>query len=578
MASPSEALFDELGSTSGFDFIHFNGRAGAFHFAEMMGSGAAVFDADGDGDLDLFLRQGNLLEAGQTSADALIPPAHDPPFTDRLYRNDLEQGALAFTDVTDENVPPELDPALPVAEGGSYGMGVATGDIDGDGDTDLYLTNFGPNRMLRNRGDGTFEDITATSGTGDLRWSVPAVFFDFDRDGNLDLYVGNYVDLSPATRKACYSETGARDYCGPAAFSGETDRLFHGKGDGTFEDVTAPAGLGATPAPTLGAITGDFNGDGWPDLYVANDGASNFLWINQGDGTFGDQALLGGCALNTDGLPEAGMGVDAGDFDGDGDEDIFLAHLTRETNTLYRNGGGGLFTDISRPAGLAGPSLDKTAFGAQWIDIDNDGRLDLLTANGAVKTIEALAKARDPFPLHQANQVFMQTQKGSEEGQFEDVSTTAGPAFSRSEVSRGAAIGDLDNDGDLDVLLTNNGGPARLLLNRVGQDQSWIGFRLLHTNGAGSTEGAMEVPTEAIGASVTVKLQEGEALWRRAGTSGSYASARDPRILIGLGNSVGLGKNETVQEVLVFWPDGSQEVWNDLVPGRYHTLLQGNRK
>jgi hypothetical protein len=300
-------------------------------------------------------------------------------------------------------------------------------------------------------------------------------------------------------------------------------------------------------------VAGDFNGDGWPDLYVANDGAANFLWMNRGDGTFEDQGLLAGCALNADGLPEASMGVDAADYDGDGDEDLFLAHLMRETNTVYRNDGRGLFTDQSRASGLGAPSMDMTAFGAAWVDTDNDGRLDLLSVNGAVKTLEALVRQGDPYPLHQINQLFHQ----EEDGRFREVTAQAGPAFELSEVSRGAAFGDVDNDGDLDVLIVNNGGPARLLVNRWGQESSWIGLEL-------STAGR-----PALGAWVEVQRPGGTSIWRRVRTAVSYASASDPRLTVGLGDFAG-----TVN-VKVRWPDGRRETWPALATGRYHALPQG---
>jgi enediyne biosynthesis protein E4 len=526
----------------GLDFVHVNGRSGRFYIVEVVGSGAALFDYDGDGDLDLFLVQGGSLDERGGARPS-----------DRLYRNDLEvlpsgERRLRFTDVT----------AAAGIESTAYGMGVAVGDVDGDGRPDLYVTDFGPNRLLRNRGDGTFEDVTAASGTDDPRWSVPAVFFDYDGDGDDDLYVGNYVDFTLATHKVCISETGAQDYCGPLSYHPETDRLFRNRGDGTFEDVSAASGVGAAAGATLGAQAADFDGDGLPDLYVANDQSENFLWHNRGDGTFSDEALLAGCALNGEGKAEASMGVDAADFDGDGDLDLFVTNLTRESNTLWVNEGGGLFRDATVPSGLDAPSWPYTGFGAAWLDYDNDGRLDLAVVNGAVYVIPELARQGDPFPLHQPNQLFRQTA----DGRFEDVTAAAGPAFALSKVSRGAAFGDVDNDGDTDVVVVNNGGPVRLLLNRVGQDRPWLGLRLV----------AGEPPRDAIGAQVAVVRRGAPTLRRRVRTDGSYASASDPRVL------VGLGEGADVERLEVTWPDGAEEVFEPPPLGRYTTLRRGTGK
>lgn len=540
-ARPGE-LFTDVSAAVGFDFHHANGRVGSLHFAEMMGSGAAMADFDGDGDLDLYLVQGGRLPG--VDGALLDPVPYPEPMGDRLYRNLLDQGhGLRFEDVTTAT-------GL-VARG--YGMGVAAADYDNDGDVDLYLTNYGPNQLLRNRGDGSFEDVTAASGTAELRWSVPALFFDYDRDGWLDLYVGNYVALSPGNEKECFAETGARDYCGPAAYDPEPDRLFHNRGDGSFEDVTGAAGLLDTFGPTLGAISADFDGDGWLDLYVANDGVANQLWLNQRDGTFRDEALLGGAGLNASGLAEASMGVAAADFDGDGDEDLFLTHLSRETNTLYLNDGGGLFEDASLRSGLGTPSIEGTGFGTAFFDYDNDGRLDLLAVNGAVKILDSLAGSGDPYPLHQRNQLFHNLGGG----RFEEVTDRAGAVFELSEVSRGAVFGDVDDDGDSDVLVVNSDGPARLLLDRVGQDRSWIGLRLVSRQGR-----------DALGAWVGVVSNNGTA-WRRVRTDGSYASAGDPRVLVGLGDAT------TVDRVEVHWLGGGVEVWRDLEVRRYHVLEEG---
>ncbi|MDY7093131.1 MAG: CRTAC1 family protein [Acidobacteriota bacterium] len=545
---PELGLFREVAPQSGFDFQHVNAMTGAYRFAEMMGPGGAMADVDGDGDLDLYLVQGARLDEER---ELLAPSPYAEPLTDRLYLNRLEEGeGLRFQDATDSL-------GVAVTE---HGMGVAAGDYDNDGDVDLYITSFGPNRLLRNRGNGTFDDATEAAGVGELRWSVPAVFFDYDGDGWLDLFVGNYVGLSAGNEKACYADTGTRDYCGPAAYNPEADRLFRNRGDGTFEDVTGTAGLLTAFGPALGAITGDFDGDGRLDLYVANDGAANQLWLNQGNGSFRDEALLAGVAVNADGMAEASMGVVAADFDGDADEDLFLTHLNRETNTLYLNDGRGLFEDRSRVSGLGAASIEVTGFGAGALDYDNDGLLDVLSVNGAVKILESQQAAGDPYPLRQPNQLFLNT--GPRDlggvGFVEIAAQRAGRSFQRSEVSRGAAFGDVDNDGDTDVLVVNSNAPARLLINQHGNRSPWIGLDLRTTGGR-----------HALGAWVGVFVADRPAVWRRVRTGGSYASANDPRVLVGLG---GAGDVEGVE---VHWLAGGVEVWPSLEPGRYHTLIRG---
>ena len=550
----AEEIFADRAAAAGLDFVHFNGMSGELYFVEINGAGAALFDYDRDDDLDLYLVQGTMLGPGKTLADATLPPGSPRPLRDRLYRNELVPGGeLRFTDVTEES---GLD-----ARG--YGMGVATGDVDNDGWPDLYVTNFGPNQLWRNNGDGTFSDITVAAGVGDDRWSVPANFFDFDRDGRLDLYVGNYVDFTIAGHQTCPTVSGARDYCGPLAYHAEPDRLFRNlgaSGDGAvrFEDHSARAGIRAAPGATLGAVAGDFNLDGWPDLYVANDQMRNFMWINPAAaaGGFRDEALMAGTAVNEEGQPEASMGVGAGDLDNDGDEDLFMTHITRETNTLYLNEGAGFFTDATIAAELGPPSWEYTGFGTAFFDYDNDGRLDLLAVNGAVRILEALARENEPHPLHQRNLLF----HNLGDGRFEEVSERSGSVFALSEVSRGAAFGDVDNDGDTDVLVTNNAGPARLLINRVGQDRHWLGLDLRGTDGG----------REMLGAWVGVQRLDRPTLWRRVRTGGSYASAGDPRVLVGLGDAPG------VSGVEVHWPDGRVESWPVAEVDRYLTLRQGS--
>ncbi len=552
-AEAGETWFTDGAAAAGLDFVHFNGMSGEYYFNEVLGSGGALFDFDNDGDLDVYLLQGQMLGPGRTLDDALFPPTAGQPLTDRLYRNDLEVDAggarvLRFTDVTPGS-------GLDVA---SYGMGVAAGDFDNDGWTDLYRTRRGPNQLFRNDGDGTFTELGAASGVDDPLWGVAASFVDADHDGWLDLYVGNYVVYAPGDGDRCRTATDEPSYCAPQSYPYQPDRLYRNRGDGTFIDVTAEAGVDRAFGPALGVVAADLNADGLVDLYVANDGEPNQLWINEGGWRFRDDALLAGVAVNAVGAAEASMGVDVGDVDGDGDGDLFMTHVSAETNTFYVNDGSGFFADRSAEAGLGAPSLPYTGFGAAWFDADNDTWLDALVVNGAVRTIEALARVGDPFPLHEPNQLF----RNLGGGRFEEISGRAGEVFTHSEVSRGAAFGDIDNDGDIDVLVTNNNGPARLLINEVGHRRHWLGLRLV---------GGPEAPRDMLGARVAVfRTGGGPPLWRRARADGSYASANDPRVLVGLGEAT------AVERVQVSWPSGRVEEWTGVDVDAWTTLTEGS--
>src|SRR6185295_15106130 len=382
------------------------------------------------------------------------PPGH------RLFRNDLRRGASGrlephFTDVTEQAG----------LAGSGYGMGVAVGDYDNDGHPDLYLTSFGHNVLYHNNGNGTFTDVTAAAGVDDPRWSTSASFCDYDKDGRLDLFVANYLAFTVAGNKACYESMGSRDFCSPSAYRALPSRLFHNEGEGRFKDVSESSGITRAFGPGLGVACADFNGDGRPDFYVANDGAPNQLWIGHGDGTFEDQGLLSGTAYNADGLPQGSMGLAVGDFDGDGDEDILVTNLPREGNTLYVNDGAGHFEDLTEKWGLRAPSLRTTGFGTDWLDYDNDGRLDLFVANGAVNLVQALRGA--PYPFQERNLLFHNP------GRAPLQQVDGGPAFEQPAVSRAAVMGDVDGDGGIDFLVTENNGPAHLLLN-AGPRGHWL--------------------------------------------------------------------------------------------------------
>jgi hypothetical protein len=547
-AAAAGPIFVDAAQSSGLDFVHFNGMTGELFYNEMMGGGVALFDYDNDGDLDVYLTQGHMQVDAEPMADARDPIQRNQPLIDRLYRNDLEigadgSGALRFTDVTEASG----------IHADGYGMGVATGDYDNDGWIDIYVTNFGPNLLLRNRGDGTFEDVTTVSGTGDRHWTIGATFFDFDRDGWLDLFAGNYLEFSLASHTPCPLPSGALTYCGPGAYLPEPDTLYSNLGNGTFQDVSIASGIRSDIGAGMGVVTADFTGDGWIDFFVTNDGMPNHLWVNQRDGRFIEDAMLAGVSVNRDGAPEASMGVDAGDFDADGDPDLFLTHLIQETNTVYANDGAGMFEDVSLSTGLGHPSLPYTSFGARWFDYDNDGWLDVMTVSGAVVALEPLLRGGDDYPLDQSNQLF----RNLGNGRFEETTPQAGEAFQLEEVSRGAAFGDVDNDGDTDVIVTNSNGPVRLLVNQVGQETPWLGLRVLDRG------------RDALGAEVVIIRAGKPPLWRRVHVDGSYASSSDPRVL------VGLGATDSVDRIEVRWPDGGVEVWTEVETGRYTSLKRG---
>jgi hypothetical protein len=489
-----------------------------------------------------------MLGPGKTTAQALVQPPGQP-LEGRLFRNDLKVEAdggrtLRFTDVTDRS-----GIAARV-----YGMGAAAGDFDNNGCVDLYLTNFGPNQLFRNNCDGTFTDVSKQSGTEAPGWSVSAAFVDYDRDGLLDLFVGRYLAYTVATDVNCLGPAGEEDYCNPSAYPPQASRLFHNDGSGRFSDVTAKALVSGEYGPALGVSTADFDGDGWIDIYVANDSKENQLWINQRDGTFRNTALLSGVALTVDGRAEASMGVDAGDFDNDGDEDLFMTELNSQGHNLYVNNGKGMFEDLSTPSRLGPGSLAYTGFGAAWLDVDNDGWLDILTVNGTITAIESQRQAGHALPQRQAKQLF----RNLRDGTFEDVSARAGAAFQKTDVGRGAAFGDLDNDGDIDVVVGNDNGRTELLVNEIGSRKHWIGLRLVGEHGR-----------DMLGARVAVIRKNGPTLWRRARSDGSYASANDPRVLAGLGDST------EAPRIRVQWPDGRIEEWVDVAIDRYTTLKQG---
>ena len=532
--------FRELDQRAGLTFVHDNGARGHFHLPEIMGSGVALFDYDGDGDLDVYLVQGRVLDGGAGAPDR-------NKSTSRLFRNDLTrndtgQPVLHFTDVTD---------AAGVGFAGA-GMGAAVGDYDNDGDLDLFVTGYGSSALYRNNGNGTFTDVTREAGVGSQRWNTSAAFIDYDRDGDLDLFVASYVDFTVGAGKACTDPVGAADYCAPSAYHPSPAKLFRNEGNGTFSDATESAAISRAYGAGLGVSVGDYNGDGWLDLYVANDATPNQLWINTGKGTFEDQGWLSGAAANAAGRPEGSMGIASGDYDADGAEDLFVTNLSRETFVLYVNDGHGNFEDRRASAGVARTTASMSGFGTAWLDYDRDGWLDLITANGAVNVAAGLRGSPDPYA--QRNQLFHNTGGGH----LVDVTAASGAAFERMLVSRGLATGDIDNDGDVDVVITANNGPARVLVNDSTTGH-WLRVRL--TAPSGNRFG--------FGARIGILRKGQPTLWRRVGTDGSYLSASDSRALFGLGPA------PRIDRILVEWPDGLREHWTGISPDRELTLTRG---
>lgn len=526
----------------GLEFMHVNGATGEFLMPEILGAGVALFDADVDGDLDVFLVQ------SQTARH-------------RLFRNDLHVAANGTRTMRLMDVSANAGLA---AHG--YGMGVATGDYDGDGLIDLYVTAVGSNTLYRNNGNGTFTDTTAYAGVDDERWSTSAAFVDIDGDGHLDLFVTNYIDFSPTISKPCFESAGARDYCLPTRYRAVPDRLFRNRGNGTFEDVSERAGILRAFGNGLGVSVGDYDRDGRADIYVANDATPNQLWRNLGGGRFEDVGGLAGVAFNALGRPEGSMGIASGDYDADGDEDLVVTNIRGETFVLYDNDGTGGFEDRRVPTGLGQATPMSTGFGVEWADFDNDGVFDLIAANGAVNLVPSLRGSANPY--RERNQLFRGTRPGTDTStsrppasppstRLDEVSgPEAGPAFERLDVGRGLAIGDLDNDGFPDVVITNNGGQARVLRNTAATANGWVGIALRQPGPNGF----------AIGATITVDSGPAAGTLFRIRTDGSYLSASDARVLIGV------GRDTSPVAVTVTWPDGTSQRFADLQRGRYHTL------
>lgn len=540
--------FHDVTSEVGLNFTHYNGMTGKLYLPELMGSGTVLFDYDNDGDLDVYLIQGTLLGKSTSLEDSIYPPKATP--RDQLFRNDLTVSksgdiTLNFVNVTNEC---GID-----ARG--YGMGAAVTDFNQDGWLDLYVTNWGKNQLWKNNGNGTFSDVTTAAGVESQQWGTSAAFVDINQDGWDDLYVSNYITFGYDTHRPCYLPNGALGYCGPKSGVAEPDRLYLNQQDGTFQDISAVSGIAQKHDAGLGVLIRDFNNDLWPDIYVANDAGHNHLWINQQDETFIDEALIRGCACNIDGLAEGSMGVDAADIDGDGDEDLVIGHWAEETNTVYLNLGNGYFEDATDQFNLGIPSIGYTAFGTAWFDFDNDGWLDLFMANGATNFIDARQQLNDVYPLQERNQLF----RNITGKLYEDITDSVGALCESLEVTRGASFGDLDNDGDTDILVSNNSGPARIYINQFGGNQHWLGVTLQITGRS----------TPALQCRIDVQLNDKRRLVRTPRTDGSYLSVNDPRVLFGLGEQT---DDVTLR---VYWSDGTIESYSEISVDQYVTLVKG---
>ena len=541
--APRPEWFSDRTAEANLEFTHDPGRVGSYFFPQIMGSGVALFDSDGDGLLDIYLLQ----NAGPDANSA-----------NQLFR---QSAAGTFVNVSKGS-------GLDVT---GFGMGAACGDVNNDGQVDLLLTEYGRLRLFVNRG-GTFAEVTATAGIQSSLWGTSAAFLDFDRDGWLDFVVANYVTYDPG--RSCYNPLGRIDYCSPKTFDGSVAKLFRNLGavspGGTgepaaiqFAEVTLSSGLARAPGPGLGAVCLDFDGDRWPDILIANDGQPNHLWINQRDGTFKEEAMLRGVAWNAMGAAEANMGVAVGDVDGDGLLDIFATHLLTETNTLWvgdGRAGRGVFRDQTVSSRLAAPQWKATGFGTVLADFTHAGTLDLAVVNGGVTFGSpgvGMEPGLDPFwaEYAQRNQLF----SNDGHGHFRDVSSQ-NPAFCLSPaVSRGLACGDLDNDGDLDLVATAVGGRARFYRNIAPKAGRWFGVR--------AVDPALSA-RDACGAEVTITAG-GRSQTRWINPASSYLSSHDPRAHYGLGDV------SRVDSVKIIWPDGTEEMFPGAPVDNYITLRKG---
>ena len=507
--------FVEVTQDAGIHWRHVDGRSGQKYFMETLGSGAAFFDYDADGDADLYFVNGAPLPG-------YVP--EDTP-TNCLYENN---GDGTFTDVTEQ---------AGLGDTG-YGHGCAVGDYNNDGKLDIYVTNYGNNRLYRNNGDGTFTDVAEVAGVVEPRWSTSCAFADYDRDGNLDLYVVNYIVFDIDENPWCgLKEKNVRAYCEPDNFPAQSDTLFRNNGDGTFTDVTKSAGIHNTTGKGLGVVWGDYNNDGSPDIYIANDSTENLFYHNSGDGTFEEVGFMIGVALSENGAAENGMGTAFGDWNNDGWLDLTVTNYAQQTNTLYHNDADGFFTDATATTKTAQLTYPYLGWATAFIDYDNDGYQDIFVANGHLH--ENLAELGQQGTYGQRNLLF----RNNADNTFTEVSETLGPGMQLEDVSRGATFADYDSDGDIDIVVTNSNTAPRLLRNDGGNRKNWLQIRLIATQGS----------TDAIGARVTITTKE-LTQTREVRSGDGYLSQRDLTLHFGIGDY------EQVDTVEVQWQSGGKQI------------------
>ncbi len=517
-AAETTLRFTDQTQAAGIHFKHTNGTSEQKYLPETMGAGGLFFDYDNDGHLDIYL-----VNSGTLSRD--VQSLRSANHSSVLYRNN---GDGLFVDVTAE---------AGLQHNQGYGMGCLAADYDNDGDADLYLTNFGKNQLYRNNGDGTFTDVTSHAGVGDGSWSVSASFGDFNLDGYLDLYVANYLDYQLETAHACFLE-GIHIYCGPHEYPGARDTLYRNNGNGTFTDVTARVGL-HNAGKGLGTLFTDYNSDGYPDIFVANDAVPDFLYRNNGNGTFTDVAVTAGVAYNSEGRATASMGIAAADYDNDELPDLFVTNFSLEINSLFHNDSDGFYTMTTFETGLADPSFSQLGFGTQFLDADNDGTLELFVANGHVW--DNVSKITPSLSYKQQCQIFGNIGTG----QYRDLSESAGTFFKRPVVGRGVAVGDYNNDGAVDILVTCCGEVPALLRNdsQAGpRRNNWVKIRLVGT----------ETNHDGIGAKVWVQTNK-NTQFKEATCGGSYASGS------ALTLHFGIGTQEMIQSIKVKWQSGRNQ-------------------
>ena len=512
----SQPWFEDVAKEWGVDFTYQNGAMGNFNIKEVTGGGAALFDYDNDGDIDLYIVQGAGVE-----------------------------GNALFENVDSKFVNRSIGSG---ADDKGYGIGVTTGDYDNDGDVDLYVTNIGVNALLRNDGNGKFTDVTTFSGTEDEGFSACSAFGDLDGDGDLDLVVTNYLDVALITDRECLDARSQRTYCNPTIYDAPMhDSLFINNGDGTFTDATAASGLASAKGTGLGVFITDLTGDGLPDIFIANDAMPDRLWVNQGDGTFIDEAMYRNIATDDSGVAKAGMGATPVDIDQDGDFDVFVTNIYGESDSFYKNEGD-FFQDMTRRSGLSAETRAYTRWGIAFADFNNDGLLDLYETTGGVVSGPNSYSSEDP--LAEPNLLFEQI----ENGRFVSVTPQGGTIDLLIGSSHGVAEGDIDGDGGVDLVVVNSNKPVTILRNVVPNRGNWIAFRVLDKNG-----------TDAVGAQVELVLDDGSSFYSQVQTARGYASAHDPQVHFGLANLM-------PKKVRIAWPDGRKTAIESPQIGTVHTV------